>query len=175
MATKKENAVKTANEVINNAEKQVTNKPQSLDNNRRPIPMVKLSFAKLEGKALITAKSEHKKACNASLAEFASALDGAFSQVIKSSDRKARNVANAVNSTYGKCVLTFVAACFPYQTAEGLLCRKVKTDDGAKVWGEKPLTAAAARGIIRDCLKHYIDTLGKPAVTIVTIGAMVEA
>lgn len=138
---------------------------------------VNLFTANLEGKQLRSEKSESKKAVNASLADFAKAIDAAFTQVIKSENRRARNVANAAKGKF-KTALEVVVSCFPYQTKDGVLCTKhtEKDSDGnvtGKTWQPKKLTAAAARGIVRDSLKNFIDNVGQPVVTYVEVGANV--
>lgn len=134
---------------------------------------VNLFTSNLEGKALRVEKSESKKAVAEALKNFEKSIDAEFTKVIKSEDRRCRNVANAAKGQY-KTALAVVAACFPYQTADGTLCRKVTDEAGNKVWAAKKLTAAAARGIVRDALKCFIDGIGTPAVTIVEIGDAVK-
>lgn len=134
--------------------------------------------ANLEGKALRTEKSLTKKAVHASLQDYEAAIDAAFRQVVKSTDRRARNTANAAKGKYQTAVAV-VAACYPYQTEAGLLLTKkaIKDADGkttGRVWAAKKLTAAAARGIVDAALKNFISGVGTPAITIGEIGADVE-
>lgn len=134
---------------------------------------VNLFTSNLEGKALRTEKSETKKAVNAALADFEKAIEGAFNAVIKSEDRRARNVANAAKGKY-KTALQVIANCYPYQTAGGeLLCKKAD-EEGTKYWQAKKLTAAAARGIVRDSLKNFTNFVGAPEIQYHTIGEKVE-
>lgn len=133
---------------------------------------INLFSANLEGKALRSEKSATKKAINESLRDFAKAIEGAFNAVIKSTDRRARNVANAAKGKY-KTALEVVANCYPFQTAEGVLCCKRTDENDVRKWAEKKLTAAAARSIVRDSLKNFTDGVGNPSVTIVTIGEVV--
>lgn len=135
---------------------------------------INLFTSNLEGKALRMEKSESKKAVNRALAEFTTAIDGAFAQVIKSPEKRARNVANAAKGKY-RSAIAVVQACYPYQTEDGELLRRVKNADGVRVWDTKKLTAAAARGIVRDALKHFTDTIGQPCPTIGIVGEPCEA
>ena len=131
------------------------------------------SVATLTKKQIKSEKSTTKKAISAALKDYEASINAAFNQVIKSTDQHARNVANAAKGRYQTAV-DVVANCFPYQTAEGVLARKTKSEDGVKVWAEKNLTAAAARGIVRDSLKHFTDTLGCPCPQVVVIGEAVK-
>ncbi len=164
--TKKNVAAPAANVVIVNAEKQVNNQPKAAK-------VVKLSFAGYEGKKLRQAKAEAKRGVRANLGEFGTALDAALSQTIKGQDAKGRNAANAAKGRF-RSAAAIVEACFPYQTADGVLCRKVKNDDGVKIWAPKPYTAAGARGIVREALYHFIATNGAPEPAIVVIGEPVQ-
>ena len=135
---------------------------------------VNLFKSNLTGKQLVSEKSETKKAVRVALADFAKAIDGAFSAVIKSDDRRARNVANAAKGKF-HTALQVVGKCYPYQTADGVLCcKKAETDENGLVirryWAEKKLTAAAARSIVRSALDNFTSTVGEPVVTIVTLG-----
>ena len=134
---------------------------------------VNLFSSNLEGRALRHEVSESKKAVSQALRDYESAIDAAFTQVIKSADRRARNVANAAKGKYSTAVAV-VAACYPYQTADGTLCRRATLEDGRKVWAEKKLTAAAARGIVRDSLKNFTAGVGTPSVAEVVIGSSIE-
>ena len=134
---------------------------------------VNLFTSNLEGKQLRSEKSESKKAVNKALQDFEKAIEGAFNAVIKSEDRRARNVANAAKGKF-KTSLQVIAACYPYQTEEGVLCGKKTNEEGVKVWAEKKLTAAAARGIVRDALKCFTDGVGTPNIKTVVIGSEVE-
>lgn len=134
---------------------------------------VNLFKSNLTGKELRIEKSETKKAINAALRDFEKAIEGAFNAVIKSEDRRARNVANAAKGKY-RTAINVVQNCFPYQTEDGVLCCKKSCDDDTKVWAEKKLTAAAARGIVRDSLKNFTNFVGAPEITIVKVGATVE-
>lgn len=134
---------------------------------------INLFTSNLSGKALITEKAESKKAVNAALRDYEKSIEAAFTQVIKSEDKRARNVANAAKGKY-RTALAVVAACYPYQTEDGTLCAKKKEEDGTKIWKAKGLTAAAARGIVREALKNFTNFVGAPEITVVTIGAAVE-
>lgn len=134
---------------------------------------INLFSANLEGKQLRSEKSLTKKAVSEALRDFEKAIDGAFNAVIKSTDRRARNVANAAKGKY-QTALAVVAACYPYQTEDGVLCCKRTNEADVRVWCERKLTAPAARGIVRDALKCFTDGVGTPNVTIVTLGAAVE-
>ena len=136
---------------------------------------VNLFKSNLTGKELRIEKSETKKAINAALRDFEKAIEGAFNAVIKSEDRRARNVANAAKGKY-RTAIDVIQNCFPYQTEDGVLCCKKSADKDTadKVWAEKKLTAAAARGIVRDSLKNFTNFVGAPEITIVKVGEKVE-
>lgn len=135
------------------------------------------SVSTLTKKQIIAEKSQTNKAVNTVLADFASSLEMEYLKLIKSKEQRVRNLANALKGKYST-VVNVVAACYPYQTEDGLLCVKVtpKDEDGnklPKIWGEKKLTRAAASGIIRECTKNYTNTLGNPEVVTVVVGATV--
>lgn len=130
---------------------------------------INLFTSNLTGKALKSEQSESKKAVKNSLADFAKSIDAEFTKVIKSEDKRARNVANAAKGQF-KTAVAVVAGCYPYQTKDGVLCCKKRNEDSVKIWAEKKLTAAAARGIVRDALNNFIKGVGKPEITIVEIG-----
>ena len=134
---------------------------------------VNLFTSNLSGKLLIKEKSETKKAVKAVLANYEKCIDSAFTQVIKSEDKRARNVANAAKGKF-KTALDVVANCYPYQTKSGVLACKGKNEEGVKVWKEKKLTAAAARGIVKAALDNFTKFVGTPEVTYVEIGKPVE-
>ena len=134
---------------------------------------VNLFTSNLEGKQLRNEKSLTKKAVNAALQDFERAIDGAFNAVVKSEDRRARNVANAAKGKY-HTALQVVANCYPYQTEGGLLLCKKADEEGTKYWQAKKLTAAAARGIVRDALKNFTNFVGAPEIQVHEIGAKVE-
>lgn len=134
---------------------------------------VNLFTSNLTGKQLINEKSETKKAVKAALADYEATINSAFTQVIKSTDRRCRNVANAAKGKYGTA-LDVVANCFPYQTKAGELACKGKNADDVKVWKAKKLTAAAARGIVKASLDNFTKFVGAPVVTYVEIGKPVE-
>lgn len=134
---------------------------------------INLFTSNLEGKQLRSEKSLTKKAVNAALQDFEKAIEGAFNAVIKSEDRRARNVANAAKGKY-HTALQVVSNCYPYQTEGGTLLCKKAADDDTKVWAEKKLTAAAARGIVRDALKNFTNFVGAPEVQVHEVGEKVE-
>lgn len=134
---------------------------------------VNLFSSNLEGKALRHEISETKKAVSQALRDYEGSINAAFTQVVKSTDKRSRDCANAAKGKYSTAVAV-VAACYPYQTADGTLCRRATLEDGRKVWAEKKLTAAAARGIVRDSLKNFTAGVGTPSVAVVVIGAPVE-
>ena len=134
---------------------------------------INLFTSNLEGKALKHEISETKKAVSQALRDYEGSINAAFTQVIKSADKRSRDCANAAKGKFGTAVAV-VAACFPYQTESGILCRKRTTEEGARIWDEKKLTAAAARGIVRDALKNFAAGVGTPSVQVVVIGAPVE-
>ena len=130
---------------------------------------INLFTSNLTGKALKSEQAASKKAVKTSLADFAKSIDAEFTKVIKSEDKKARNVANAAKGQF-KTAIAVVAGCFPYQTKDGVLCCKRKDENGIKIWAEKKLTAAAARGIVRDSLNNFIKGVGTPEITVVCVG-----
>lgn len=134
---------------------------------------VNLFTANLAGKELRKEKSETKKSINAALADYEKTIDAEFTKVIKSEDKRARNCANAAKGKFHTAI-EVVANCYPYQTKAGVLACKGKNEDDIKVWKEKKLTAAAARGIVRESLKNFTNFVGAPEITIVEIGAKVE-
>lgn len=132
-----------------------------------------LFTSNLQGKALVTAKAETRKAINAALKDYEKHIDTEFGIVLKSTEKRSRDAGNAAKGKY-KTAIEVVANCFPYQTEAGVLCRKQTRADGVRVWAEKKLTAAAARGIVRDSLLNFTKFVGKPEIVRVTIGAEVE-
>ena len=132
-------------------------------------------------KAVITAKSETKREARETLSVFATALASEFGRLTKSESKLVRDCINAMRSKYpantelpkeARAVrqsLDIVAACYPYQTENGVLLSKCteKDEDGntiRKFWGERKLTPAAARSIVLACVKNYTDTIGAPVV-----------
>lgn len=154
---------------------------------------INLFTSNLTGRALVTEKAATRKATAAALANFVSSIEAEFNKVIKDQDRRARNVANAAKGRY-QTALNVVSACYPYQTAAPvvtetpktetaprvvtvaggvLLTRQtVETEDGVRrrVWAEKKLTAAAARGIVRAALDNFTKTVGAPVVAVGVVG-----
>lgn len=137
--------------------------------------------ALMSKKAVIVAKSETKKEARETLAVFATALASEFGRLTKSESKHVRDCINAMRSKYPantelpkdaravRQAIDIVAACYPYQTTDGVLLRKVtERDEDGKVtrryWDEKKLTAAAARGIVLDCVNNYTNTIGAPVV-----------
>lgn len=134
---------------------------------------VNLFTSNLTGKALISEKSATKKAVCEVLKDYEKTIDSAFMQVTKSTDKKARDCGNAAKGKF-KTALEVVANCYPYQTKDGVLATKGTDEEGEKVWKEKKLTAAAARGIVRDSLKNFTNFVGQPEIVTVVLGAKVE-
>lgn len=134
---------------------------------------INLFTANLEGKALRMEKAATKKATAQALADFAKSIDAEFTKVVKATDRRARNVANAAKGKY-RTALAVVESCYPWQTEDGVLACKRTREDGTRVWAEKKLTAAAARGIVRESLKNFTEHVGEPEVVRVVMGAPVE-
>lgn len=137
--------------------------------------------ALMSKKAVIVAKSETKKDARETLAVFATALASEFGRLTKSESKLVRDCANAMRSKYpantelpkdARAVrqsIDIVAACYPYQTTDGVLLSKCteKDEDGnviRKYWGERKLTAAAARSIVLACVNNYTNTIGAPVV-----------
>lgn len=136
---------------------------------------INLFTSNLTGKQLINEKSETKKAVKAALADYEATINSAFTQVVKSTDIRCRNVANAAKGKY-QTALDVVANCYPYQTKAGILaCKGARSkEDDTKVWKAKKLTAAAARGIVKAALDNFTKFVGCPEITYVEIGKPVE-
>lgn len=137
--------------------------------------------ALMSKKAVIVAKSETKKEARETLAVFATALASEFGRLTKSESKRVRDCVNAMRSKYpantelpkdARAVrqsIDIVAACYPFQTNDGVLLAKCadKDEDGnviRKYWGERKLTAAAARSIVLACVNNYTNTIGAPVV-----------
>lgn len=132
-------------------------------------------------KAVIVAKSETKKEARETLAVFATALASEFGRLTKSESKRVRDCVNAMRSKYPantelpkdaravRQAIDIVAACYPFQTADGVLLSKAadKDEDGnitRRYWSERKLTAAAARSIVLACVNNYTNTIGAPVV-----------
>lgn len=132
-------------------------------------------------KAVIVAKSETKKEARETLAVFATALASEFGRLTKSESKRVRDCVNAMRSKYpantelpkdARAVrqsIDIVAACYPFQTTDGVLLTKAadKDEDGnivRKYWTARKLTAAAARSIVLACVNNYTNTIGAPVV-----------
>ena len=137
--------------------------------------------ALMSKKAVIVAKSETKKEARETLAVFATALVSEFGRLTKSESKRVRDCINAMRSKYPantelpkdaravRQAIDIVAACYPYQTTDGVLLTKAteKGEDGnivRKYWNERKLTAAAARSIVLACVNNYTNTIGAPVV-----------
>lgn len=137
--------------------------------------------ALMSKKAVITAKSETKKEARETLAVFATALASEFGRLTKSESKRVRDCVNAMRSKYPanqeqpkearavRQAIDIVAACYPFQTNDGVLLSKCtdKDEDGnivRKYWGARKLTAAAARSIVLACVNNYTNTIGAPVV-----------
>lgn len=134
---------------------------------------INLFTSNLTGKQLISEKSETKKAVRTALADYEATINSAFTQIIKSTDIRCRNLANAAKGKY-QTALDVVANCYPYQTKAGVLACKGKNSDNVKVWKLKKLTAVAARGIVKTSLDNFTKFVGVPEITYVEIGKPVE-
>ena len=132
-------------------------------------------------KAVIVAKSETKREARETLAVFATALASEFGRLTKSESKRVRDCVNAMRSKYQantelpkdaravRQAIDIVAACYPYQTADGVLLSKAtdKDEDGnitRRYWSARKLTAAAARSIVLACVNNYTNTIGAPVV-----------
>ena len=140
--------------------------------------------ATMSKKAIVNAKSTTKREARETLAQFGTALASEFARLTKSTSKEVRDCVNAMRSKYPankdikdgtaravRQAVDIVAACYPYQTLDGALLRKVtERDDNGKVirryYDEKKLTAAAARGIVLDCVKNFTNTIGAPSVEV---------
>ena len=137
--------------------------------------------ALMSKKAVIVAKSETKREARETLAVFATALASEFGRLTKSESKHVRDCMNAMRSKYPantelpkdaravRQAIDIVAACYPYQTTDGVLLTKCteKDENGnvvRKYWGERKLTAAAARSIVLACVNNYTNTIGAPVV-----------
>ena len=137
--------------------------------------------ALMSKKAVVIAKSETKRGARETLAVFATALASEFGRLTKSESKRVRDCVNAMRSKYPantelpkdaravRQAIDIVAACYPFQTADGVLLTKAteKDEDGntiRKYWGEKKLTPAAARSIVLACVNNYTNTIGAPVV-----------
>lgn len=142
---------------------------------------INLFGSNLQGKALTSKISVCRKAVAESLRDYDKALEGAFSMVVKSNDRDARDCANAAKGRF-KTAAAIVANCYPYITESGLLLRKIRKTDNegnpivdsegkfCKIYAERALTAAAARGILKDSLSNFIKSVGEPTQVVAEIG-----
>lgn len=143
--------------------------------------------ATMSKKSIVVAKSTTKREARETLAVFATALASEFGRLTKSESKSVRDCINAMRSKYPantelpkdaravRQAIDIVAACYPFQTADGVLLRKVTEgdEDGnvtRRYWDEKKLTAAAARGIVLDCVKNFTNTIGAPAVEAHAVG-----
>ena len=100
--------------------------------------------ALMSKKAVIVAKSETKKEARETLAVFATALVSEFGRLTKSESKRVRDCVNAMRSKYpantelpkdARAVrqsIDIVAACYPFQTNDGVLLAKCadKDEDG---------------------------------------------
>lgn len=137
--------------------------------------------ALMSKKSIIVAKSETKKEARETLAVFATALASEFGRLTKSESKRVRDCVNAMRSKYPantelpkdaravRQAIDIVAACYPHQTADGVLLTKAsdKDEDGnivRKYWSARKLTAAATRSIILTCVNNYTNTIGVPVV-----------
>jgi len=131
------------------------------------------------------------------LNDFFKSIEAEFAKVIKDKEINVRNLANATKGKY-QTAINVVGACYPYQNrqpifkatfddngkkivnveAGALMCKKaVKNEAGeitGYVWDYKKLTASSARGIVRESLRNYTNSVGKPIVNVVEAGAVVE-
>lgn len=137
--------------------------------------------ALMSKKSIVVAKSETKKEARETLAVFATALASEFARLTKSESKRVRDCVNAMRSKYPantelpkdaravRQAIDIVAACYPFQTTDGVLLTKCtdKDEDGnvvRKYWGARKLTAAAARSIVLACVNNYTNTIGVPVV-----------
>lgn len=117
--------------------------------------------------------SETKKGIHAVLMDYESTLDSEYSKVIKSTEQRVRNTANAAKGKY-KTALEVVTNCYPYQTENGLLLQSGKDENKVKVWKLKKLSAVTARGIIDLSLKNFVNTLGNPTIQYFAVGEKIK-
>lgn len=102
-------------------------------------------------KEVINARSTEKKNVRTTLADFALSIESAYKQ-LTATGSTARNAANACKGTY-KTALAVVVNCYPYQTATGELCTKIK--DGFKVRNLKG--TASAYNVVKTAVCNFID------------------
>ena len=105
--------------------------------------------------------------------EFEKRLDMELTFLIKSEDRRVRNVANSVKGKY-RTALSVVQNCYPFQTDEGVLCAKRRMKDGTSIWVEKRLNAASARVVVNESIRNFYKYIGSPEIKRVVVGAPVE-
>lgn len=105
----------------------------------------------LTKKEIVQARATEKKNVSTELANFAHSLEFAGKQ-LTATGSAARNAANNAKGTY-RTWLQVVAACYPYQTAQGELCTKSK--DVYKV--RKLASRGAAGAVVAAAVKNYID------------------
>lgn len=124
----------------------------------------------LTKKQVIAERSAEKRSISTELQNYANSIEFAYKQLTATSSA-ARNSANAAKGFY-KTALAMVAACYPYQSKNGGICRVnikdgykdvkfdaaallTKSKDGYKV---KALEGRAAAGaVVAAALKNYID------------------
>ena len=155
----------------------------------------------MTGKALTTAKAEHKRAVREALRDYAAALDGAFKRIAQSADKRARDVANAARGKYAAAaadeiteLLTagklagprdarlyvsayIVARAYPWTNAAGeLMCKRTEEREGepVRVWKVRKLTKGAADAIMSAALCNFVAGCGVPVQTIHEEGEPVE-
>lgn len=129
------------------------------------------------------AKAIAAKGVRDNLKEFAPALGAALERAMKGTDKAGRDAAATAKGLFAAkgsdkiaAAAAVVAACYPYQTTAGELLAKGKDKQtGARVWVVKKLTPAAADSIIRESLKNFIYTCGRPAVEVHAAGEQVAA
>lgn len=137
--------------------------------------------ALMSKKAVITAKSETKREARETLAVFATALASEFGRLTKSESKSVRDCINAARSKFPantelpkdaravRQAIDIVAACYPFQTTDGVLLTKAteRDEDGnvtRRYWSARKLTAASARSIVLACVNNYTNTIGAPVV-----------
>lgn len=147
--------------------------------------------ATMTKKTVIVAKSTTKREARETLAVFATALASEFGRLTKSESKHVRDCINAMRSKYPantelpkdaravRQAIDIVAACYPYQTTDGVLLTKAteKDEDGnviRKYWNERKLTAAAARSVVLACVNNYTNTIGAPSVEVHAVDEVIE-
>ena len=132
-----------------------TESPQRLKYNILKFTVMKTSIyngiENLTKKEIIKGRAAEKNNVRTTLANFAMSIESAYKQ-LTATGSTARNAANACKGTY-KTALAVVENCYPYQTADGVLCAKTKTGYKAKTLRG----TATAYNVVKTAVCNFID------------------